>query len=194
MDRARQARLRDYLNNQQLTGWWPLSEWPSWAVPIALKEHKTGEDRYDLFFFLGVNGMDPEQVVAIVTAADVDQGYRLVPGVYDRNAWRHIDQLLFKHQNGTLYEIGKTFKDMKGRRLVKRNASGREIVVKDLNPEESAAEQLVRLGREAAEFKEEGNTARGRAKRRRFLEDAERAYLVMNEETLRLMDELGEPQ
>jgi len=171
-----------------------LSEWPSWAVPIALKEHKTGEDRYDLFFFLAVNGMDPEQVVAIVTAADVRDGYRLVPGVYDRTAWRHIDQLLFKHQNGTLYEIGKTFKDMKGRRLVKRDASGREVVVKDLNPEESAADQLMRLGREAEEFKRRGNTAKGRAKRQKFLEDSETAYRVMNAETLRLMDELGEPE
>jgi len=107
---GRETRVWNYLNRQ--LDWYRLSAWPVWIAKLALKEHKTNRDRYSLFFFWTVNGMNPDQAGALLLVTDVEQGRYTQTYGYDPAAMRQVAQMVRQCLDGTLFPNGKRYWNM----------------------------------------------------------------------------------
>jgi len=86
----RMTRLWNFLNTSQDL-FYPIRYWPLWIQRIALLEHKSGVQRYDLFKYFVGNGVDPVQALRMIIVADVIDG-KAISGVYDAAALREMDR------------------------------------------------------------------------------------------------------
>jgi len=107
---GRETRVWNYLNKH--LDWYRVSTWPRWIIGLALKEHKNNRDRYSLFFFWTVNGMDPEQAAMHLLMTDVQGGRYTQTYGYDASAQRQVMQLVLQCRDGTLFVPGKRYWDM----------------------------------------------------------------------------------
>jgi len=81
---AQEARIWNYLNGQD--EFYPIRKWPGWARHLAIREEKGNKDRFELYRWLVVNGLNPETAKDWARMRDVTPSH--VTGV-----WRiHVDE------------------------------------------------------------------------------------------------------
>lgn len=66
-------------------GW----SWPAWVRNNLFAAHLDYKQRYRTFLFLVGNGLAPTRATRLLTAIDYRDG-KVIPGVYDASAWRHL--------------------------------------------------------------------------------------------------------
>jgi hypothetical protein len=98
------ARIRNYLNKQDL--FWSYREWPEWARITVTKAHKRNSERYNLFVFLTMNGLNPEHAARWARMTDVRNGFQIIEDIRDKTD-RHVDQMKRQLEDGTLFLGGK---------------------------------------------------------------------------------------
>lgn len=86
----RVARVSNYLNKQDV--FFKLRTWPAWLQAIALQQHRNRRDRFALFYFLRMNGLDPAIAASWCLMIDYVRGAP-EQGNYDRNALSDQDAL-----------------------------------------------------------------------------------------------------
>jgi len=93
---GREARVWNYFNKDE-TGFWPLRDWPYWAKDVMLSAHRTNRERFNLFFFLWVNGLPPERGMLWTLCSDVvtrDGESHIITEGYDESAHRQARQMI----------------------------------------------------------------------------------------------------
>lgn len=109
MDR-RSARLSMFFKKQDI--FFPYRQWPGWAREYILLEHKSNRIRFNLFFFLVGNGLNPEIAAKWITYKDYIVQHPVV-GVYNRNALTQLFiQLPKQVKEGTLFRKRKRMYDI----------------------------------------------------------------------------------
>lgn len=120
----RQARIHFYVNSSD--AFYPTQEWPRWAQEQLYKQHKSNPERFNLFFFLTANGLEPHIAGTWVLMTDIKRHYyHNRPAVsepisygYDSAARKDIKELIKKSYNGTLYKKNKRVYNMHLKRPV----------------------------------------------------------------------------
>lgn len=97
----RKARLVSFWNYGEW--FFPIRDWPTWAMEIALLLHKNNQQRYKFFQFLTFNGLDPELAKEWTLIVDF-QGSRSIRGNYDNAANTQLDDCVAHSQDGTLFD------------------------------------------------------------------------------------------
>lgn len=92
----REARVFNYGRSEELREqFWPIDFWPTYIQLLWLKAHLTYKDRWTLYRFFVLNGLDPAlagswTLLTDVARDPVNGGYTLISQNYDRAAWEHI--------------------------------------------------------------------------------------------------------
>jgi len=107
----REARVWNYLNRDVLP-FWQINQWPDWAQKAAMTLHKDNRMRYNFFFFLVANGLDPSLASEWTSMTDVING-RIISTGYDAVAHHQVEvQMPVQHHTGQLYRGTKQMMDM----------------------------------------------------------------------------------
>ena len=96
---------------------WPLRTWPQWAIDSFLSGHLNNRERYNLFFFLAANGMEPELAGKMTSATDATRTAEntavLLSSGYDNAAVHQmLVQLPQQASSGELFRGDKLMMDM----------------------------------------------------------------------------------
>lgn len=107
----REARVWNHLNSAMLP-FWQIRYWPEWIQTLALTLHKDNRQRYNYFFFLVANGLDPSLASEWTLMTDYVNGTILSNG-YDNVAHHQVFvQMPVQHQTGQLYQGTKQMMNM----------------------------------------------------------------------------------
>lgn len=107
----REARVWNYLNKDMLP-FWQIRDWPEWLQRLAMEKHKDNRQRYNFFFFLVANGLDPSLASEWTLMTDVVNGNPISTG-YDNVAHHQVHvQMPVQHQTGQLYRGTKMMMNM----------------------------------------------------------------------------------
>jgi len=101
----REARMWNRMNEGKV--FYPIRLWPTDMQLLWLKDHRNNGDRFQLFLFWVMNGMDPRMAGNHILATDTAAGGLYLAQGYDGAAWRHKDDLVRRARDGVLK--GKTF-------------------------------------------------------------------------------------
>lgn len=112
----REVRILDYLHSVQDV--FPrVTEWPEWAIRSIVKPHRNNRERYNLFFFLTGNGLNPEIAADWTLLIDCRPdrfGYpRPVKSLgYDASAQQQMEQMKQQIAQGTFFQGRKRMLDL----------------------------------------------------------------------------------
>jgi len=106
---ARQARIWNYLNTGE--DFYPIRDWPPYLRALVLSPHRLNRGRFTLFFFLVVNGLEPQEAAMWTLLNDV-RGGNPISGGYDHEARRQVQQMVKQHEDGSLYRQRKHMYNM----------------------------------------------------------------------------------
>jgi len=96
----RMARVWNYLNTGE--DFYPIRDWPAYLRASIMSSHRMNRQRFNLFFFLVANGLEPEVAGQWTLLYDVKDGVPLSMG-YDYEAKRQVQQMIKQHNDGSLY-------------------------------------------------------------------------------------------
>lgn len=96
MDGPREA-LYTYFRWEQDV-FYPINKWPAWARELMIgTPHRKGNERYNLWVFFVLNGLNPDIAGHWVLSNSVSRdGKRLIHGDYDRKAREQVFKQLPK--------------------------------------------------------------------------------------------------
>jgi len=106
----REARVWNFLNAGR--DFFPIRSWPTWLQDLALSEHKNNRDRFNYFFFLVSNGMNPVLAGQWTLQTDAHNGMALSGTGYNDHAHRQIQQMIQQIGAGTFFTGKKKMIDL----------------------------------------------------------------------------------
>lgn len=102
---GREARMWNSMNRGAV--FYPIRLWPTEMQELWLANHRNNEQRFKLFVFWVMNGMDPRVAGSHILATDTAPNGLYRAEGYDAAAWRHKDDLVRRARDGIL--TGRTY-------------------------------------------------------------------------------------
>jgi len=116
----REARVWNFLNAQD--DFFPIRSWPAWLQDIALSEHRNNRDRYNYFFFLVANGLQPTLAGEWTLMNNVEKtghgGMVAVSQGYNDHARRQVTQMIQQLGAGCFFTGKKKMMDLASGKVI----------------------------------------------------------------------------